>query len=187
MTLIARAELIATILHRDQRRKPADQDYIEHPRRLAAKATELDLPAYAVAAMWLHDTIEDCFVDRDQLFRWLGGSLQAVTATALVVELTNKALPSDGNRATRMLINRNHLATISPIGKSLKCLDIWDNLTSAFDDAVWAEKYFGEKDAELRVLTGGHDQRCHKLAYHAWFAGPHVVPKVPGPTHPPLI
>lgn len=175
--LTERAEIIATILHRDQRRKPADQDYIEHPKRLAIKTRELEFPEYAIAAMWLHDTIEDCFVTRDQLLRWLGGNPGAVIATALVVELTHKAKSTDGNRAKRMQINRDYMATISPMGKSLKCLDIWDNLTSAFDDEVWADKYFAEKDLELRVLTDGHDDRCYKLAYNAWFNGPLMVPK----------
>lgn len=174
MTLVERAELIATILHRDQRRKPADQDYIEHPKRLALKAHELGFPDYAVAAMWLHDTIEDCGVTRQQLFQWLIPGSTAVYATALVVELTHKALPSDGNRAKRMQINRDFMATISTMGKSLKCLDIWDNLTSSFDDKHWADKYFAEKALELQVLQDA-DPRTLMLAETAWRKGPSMV------------
>lgn len=60
IALAARAEAIATILHRGQGDKNGD-DYIEHPRRVAARFNPATEP-FEHAAAWLHDTIEDCEV-----------------------------------------------------------------------------------------------------------------------------
>ncbi|MBP1326612.1 (p)ppGpp synthase/HD superfamily hydrolase [Leucobacter exalbidus] len=60
IALAARAEAIATILHRGQADRNGD-DYIEHPRRVAARF-DPETDPLAHAAAWLHDTIEDCEV-----------------------------------------------------------------------------------------------------------------------------
>ncbi|MHA3723567.1 HD domain-containing protein [Leucobacter sp. HY1910] len=65
VALAARAEAIATILHRGQADKNGD-DYIEHPRRVAARFDPYTEP-FAHAAAWLHDTVEDCDVLPDDL------------------------------------------------------------------------------------------------------------------------
>lgn len=65
IALAARAEAIATILHRGQADKNGD-DYIEHPRRVAARFDPYTEPTEHAAA-WLHDTIEDCDILPDDL------------------------------------------------------------------------------------------------------------------------
>lgn len=173
--LVAKARVIARAAHFGQMRLEGER-YFAHPDRVAHKAMMLDLPDHAVAAAYLHDVIEDCELTWNDVALLLSPEDAATVTVNLVVELTNVARPSDGNRAKRMAINREHTFRISPLGKTLKCLDVHDNLSSPFDDAVWAKKYFAEKELELGVLKDA-DPRAWALAYGVWLKGPTVVPK----------
>lgn len=60
-SVIDRARLFATQRHHGQRRKNAARSpYITHPAEVAALVAALGGSASAVAAAWLHDTVEDC-------------------------------------------------------------------------------------------------------------------------------
>lgn len=173
--LVPKARVLAKAAHHGQMRLQGET-YFSHPERVANKAISLDLPSYAVAAAYLHDVIEDCDLTRNDVFIVLADEKDAHLVCELVVELTNVDKKSDGNRAVRMALNRAHTAKISPTGKTLKCLDVHDNLSSPFDDEVWARKYFGEKELELGVLKEA-DPRAWTLAYSAWLKGPTIVPE----------
>lgn len=173
--LVAKARLIAKMAHKGQMRLQGEP-YFTHPERLAHSAITFGFPDQVVAACYLHDVIEDCDVTYDDLITLLSDAPLTVPTADLVLEVTNVAIPSDGNRATRMTINRAHLEKSSPWGATIKCLDIADNLSSPFDDEHWARKYFKEKDLELRILKHA-DKQAWDEAYKVWLCGPEIVPK----------
>jgi len=172
--LIEKAKLISRIAHRGQTRS-VGEPYFEHPCRVANAAVVLGCPDHVVAASYLHDVIEDCEINAEELTRLLSDAPLTVPTVDLVLEVTNVAKPSDGNRAVRMGINRDHLAKSSLWGATLKCFDITDNLSSDFYDAQWARIYFAEKELELPVLKHAHPTAWDR-AYAVLQSGPTVVP-----------
>lgn len=107
----AAAKAIATIAHRGQVDK-INVDYIEHPRRVAARLTE----STHIAAAWLHDVIEDCDVSAADLIA-AGISSEVVDA---VVLLTRTEKNKDEDRYY-LEIRKN------PTAHAVKLADIADN------------------------------------------------------------
>jgi len=173
--LIEKSMVISRIAHKGQMRLQGEP-YFNHPERIAKRAEFFGFPEQAVAAAYLHDVIEDCDIKWTQLVILLLDAPLTIPTCDLVLQVTNVAKPEDGNRATRMAINRAHLAKSSYWGASLKCLDIEDNLTSPFDDPVWAKKYFAEKELEIAILRHA-DPRAWTVAHDACCRGPTIVPK----------
>lgn len=69
MTMAQRAEAFARTAHTGQKDK-VGAEYIDHPRRVAARAAIIAPEAIregAVAAAWLHDTVEDTGATLDAL------------------------------------------------------------------------------------------------------------------------
>jgi (p)ppGpp synthase/HD superfamily hydrolase len=120
---VAAAKAIATIAHRGQTDK-IGVDYIEHPRRVAARLTD----PTQVAAAWLHDVIEDCGVTANDLIA-AGISREVVDAVVLLTRTeTNEG---DGYyRAIRK----------NPIALAVKLADIEDNTDPARTALLTAEK-----------------------------------------------
>ena len=173
MILVEKAKLISRVAHLRQMRTQGEP-YFAHPSRMANAAITLDYPDKVVAACYLHDVIEDCEVTADELLFLLGDAPLSVPTVELVLEVTNVAKPTDGNRATRMAINRDHLVKSSMWGATIKCLDITDNLSSDFYDPQWARKYFSEKELELLVVKHA-DPVAWDMAFSALQSGPIVV------------
>jgi hypothetical protein len=151
--LVARARRYATEAHAriDHRRKYSNQPYDVHLRNVAALVAEAGGDAAMVAAAWLHDTVEDTpatFRDIEQAF----GRDVAV----LVAELTDVSKPSDGNRAARKAIDRDHLARASARGKTIKLADLIDNCRDICrHDPRFARVFLAEMEALLEVLGEG--------------------------------
>lgn len=140
--LITRAEAIARKAHTGQVDK-AGQDYIDHPRRVAANAAAiaeeqgLD-PAdaeFAIAAAWLHDVVEDTSVSADDLRREFPA--EVVDAVDAVTKRSGEAVEDYFAR-----VRSDRLAVI------VKAADLADNTDparqAALDDATrvrLAEKY----------------------------------------------
>lgn len=163
--LIERARRYATEAHAriDQRRKYSNQPYDAHLRRVALLVKEVsdDDDEEVVAAAWLHDTVEDTpatFRDIEQEF--------GAAIAQLVAELTDVSKPSDGNRAVRKAIDRDHLAGASARAKTVKLADLIDNCRDICShDPKFARIFLGEMEALLRVLTAGNAvllERAHK-------------------------
>jgi hypothetical protein len=116
-----------------------------------------------IAAAWLHDTVEDTpatFRDIEQAF--------GHDVATLVGELTDISKPSDGNRATRKAIDREHLAAASPRAKTIKLADLIDNCRDiCLHDARFARVFLDEMEALLRVLGEG-DATLLKRAHKTW-------------------
>jgi (p)ppGpp synthase/HD superfamily hydrolase len=127
---VAAARAIATIAHRYQTDK-IGVAYIEHPRRVAAKLTELNASHAHIAAAWLHDVGEDCGITPSDLVD-AGISQDVVDA---VVLLTRTRGEGD---VYYERIRQN------PIALAVKLADIADNT-----DAERTSRLDPEKRARL--------------------------------------
>lgn len=116
--LIDAARALAEEAHRNQVRKYTGEPYIVHPARVAAMLPVLCPTATAemAAAAWLHDVVEDCGVDRVEIFNKFGPLVQV-----LVDDLTKP----------------NTVHTVS--GQIIKACDLIDNLGNIAEVAPPAE------------------------------------------------
>ncbi|MES0134462.1 HD domain-containing protein [Mesorhizobium sp. M0016] len=169
--LIYEARMFAAGAHAavGQKRKYCGEDYINHPKRVAALVHPLaSRPIISTCAAWLHDVVEDTKVTLGQIDRYFGGDI-----AALVEQLTDPSKPSDGKRAARRAIDLEHTSRASPEAKTIKLADIIDNASSIMQaDASFAKVYMTEKVALLQVLKEGHPllwQRANEMV-NAYFA-----------------
>jgi hypothetical protein len=159
--LISKARMFATEAHQriDQRRKYTNQPYQEHLKSVATLVTDVTKDPEMIAAAWLHDTVEDTPATFGDLERVFGPAIRD-----LVAQLTDVSKPSDGNRAIRKAIDRNHIARASPRAKTVKLADLIDNCRDICrHDARFARVYLAEAVALLEVLQDG-DTRLYRRA-----------------------
>lgn len=159
--LIARAREFATAAHEriDQRRKYTNQPYHEHLKSVATLVGEVADDPEMIAAAWLHDTVEDTPATFGDLERAFGCAVRE-----LVAELTDISKPSDGNRAVRKAIDRNHTALASARAKTVKLADLIDNCRDICrHDARLARVYLAEA-ADLLAVLGEGDSRLYVRA-----------------------
>ncbi len=164
MNIIQRADAFAFGAHGSigQIRKYTGEPYIEHPRAVAAIMDTIGAPEVAVAASLLHDTIEDVFWVTPELIRSIFGD----EVTQLVLEVTDVSKPSDGNRAVRKAMDRDHLAAASDWGQTLKVADLLHNRRTIVERAPkFAPVYMTEMASVLDVLTRA-DPRLLAMARH---------------------
>jgi len=136
----------ATKAHSGQKRKYVDEDYIYHPIRVAAmlewiaeESNDPRLNEDVVAAALLHDTVEDCDTTTEDIKNEFNERVQKIVA-----DLTKEEL-SFGNRATRKIADKARLAAACYEAKTLKCIDVGDNLPSiVLHDPGFAPKWVGE-------------------------------------------
>jgi (p)ppGpp synthase/HD superfamily hydrolase len=77
----------------------------------------------------------------------------------LVLQVTDVSKLSDGNRAVRKEIDRQHIAKASQFGKIIKLADIINNTASIVQhDPEFAKVYMPEKRRLLEVLIGANDR-----------------------------
>ncbi|WP_455212646.1 HD domain-containing protein [Kaarinaea lacus] len=163
--LIERAKQFATRAHQriDHRRKYNNQPYHVHLEAVAKLVTTVTDDEEMVAAAWLHDVVEDTPATLEDLEKAFGPSV-----TQLVKELTDISRPSDGNRAERKAIDRQHIAQASAKAKTVKLADLIDNCKDiTHHDQRFAQVYLSEMSALLDVLGGG-DSRLFKQAHEVY-------------------
>jgi len=164
--LVIKALVYAAWCHRHQRRKYTGECYIWHPIEVARMVWHHTKDHAMVCAALLHDTVEDTDATIEDIIRLFGYEV-----ASLVSDLTDVAKPEDGNRATRMGINRNHTAQASPRAKTIKLADLVSNTKSIVSqDKDFAIVYLKEKELLLHVLTDG-DARLYGLAAHSLIQG----------------
>ena len=162
--LVERAMKYATEAHGriDQRRKYTGQPYDAHLRRVAEIVETVTDDAETIAAAWLHDTVEDTPATFQDIEGEFGPGVRA-----LVAEVTDVSRPSDGNRAVRRAIDREHLARASARGQTVKLADLIDNCTDiARHDGRFGRVFVAEMAALLEVLAEGDPallQRARKV------------------------
>lgn len=137
--------------HRGQVRKYTGEPYIVHPLEVAQLVWSVFPAEDATIAALLHDTVEDCGITFDQITRAFG-----VNAARLVHEVTDISRKEHGNRATRKGLDRQHLASASPEGMTIKLADLISNTQSITQhDPDFAKVYMREKAELLPLLVGG--------------------------------
>lgn len=152
MTLTLRALVFATRAHSGQHRKYGTEPYVSHPVAVAAAVERAELPPEVVAAALLHDVVEDCGVDPDDIRRQFGS-----TVADLVLEVTEVSRPGPP-RAVRKALDRDHFARASSWGQSIKLADVAHNAGGiATTDPKFARIYLPELEDLLRVLTAGDE------------------------------
>jgi len=125
ITLVTRAAHFAAQRHMGQRRKgTAREPYINHLAEVAALLAEsLERPdAALVAAGWLHDTVEDTEIEREDLVQHFGEDI-----AELVAEVTDdKSVP----KAERKRLQIETAPHKSPRARMLKIADKTSNIRS---------------------------------------------------------
>lgn len=143
----------ATAAHDGQLRKYTENlPYIIHPISVAKILMEVTSDPQMITAAILHDVAEDCDVTITEI-----GSRFGERVAALVDDLTDKTIPSDGNRSQRRQMDRDRIAKIHPDAKTIKLADIIHN-TSTINIAPesFTALYMAEEREVLKVLTEGH-------------------------------
>jgi (p)ppGpp synthase/HD superfamily hydrolase len=156
---LLKAAIFAADAHRYQTRKYTGEPYVNHPIAVASLVESVGGAVPLQIAALLHDTIEDCGVEADKISQVFGAEV-----ARLVVELTDVSKPSDGNRARRKAIDREHSANASADAKTIKLADLIDNTFSITEhDEGFAKVYMVEKALLLPFLKDG-DERLFKMA-----------------------
>lgn len=156
VVLTEKAKVFATAAHAaiGQTRKYTGEPYIVHPIEVANLLLQYvpDVTDEQLAAAYLHDVLEDTQVTENVLRAQFGDEV-----TDLVVWLTNKSKKTDGPRAVRKKIDRQHLAKAPAEAQTIKLADLLANTDSIVDhDKDFARVYLPEKKALLEVLTLGN-------------------------------
>lgn len=132
-------------------RKYTGEPYIVHPGHVAAIVRSVDHDEAMLCAAWLHDTREDCGVSNEELMVRFGQDV-----AGLVDWLTDVSKRSDGNRAARKAMDRDHLAQAPARAQTIKLADIIDNTASIVaHDRSFSRVYLREATDLLGVLTRG--------------------------------
>lgn len=142
---------VALMCHRGQTRKYTGEPYVTHCAEVAA-IVQQHIPGNdeAIAAAWLHDVIEDCGLTRSYIASLFGDHV-----ASLVTEVSDVSKPSDGNRAVRKALDREHYGRASPEGKAIKLADLISNTRSIVaHDPDFAKVYLAEKALLLPLLKG---------------------------------
>lgn len=147
-----RALAFATNAHAGQVRKYDGAPYISHPIEVAEIVGTVTDDPVAIAAAFLHDVVEDCDVSVERIRDEFGAD------TAQVVwHLTGISTKADGNRKTRVAIDRGHYAKGCARAQTVKVADIISNLSTIVErDPDFARTYLAEKHHLLAVLTRAH-------------------------------
>lgn len=165
-SLVQSAREFAIKAHKsmNHRRKYTNAPYSEHLQNVANFVASVTDDPETLAAAWLHDVVEDTPTALEEVESVFGESV-----AYLVDCLTDVSKPSDGNRAVRKEIDRQHLAQASPKAKTIKLADLIDNCRDICKhNKRFAVVYLQEMSALLRVLGDG-DPELYGLACKTHF------------------
>lgn len=154
MNKIIKAKEFAKKAHTSigQVRKYTNEPYFVHCEHVATLVSQVTDDEDMICAAFLHDTVEDTPTTIEDIQKEFGSRV-----AQFVSELTDVSKPSDGNRAIRKAIDRNHTANASAEAQTIKLADLIDNTdTITKYDADFAKVYMKEKEELLKVLTRGH-------------------------------
>ena len=162
MNIVHKAQVYAMAAHASvqQKRKYTGEPYIVHPAEVASIVASVPGSTEdMVAAAWLHDVIEDTgctFTDVHMAF--------GIDIATIVGWLTDVSKPTDGNRATRKAMDREHTAQAPAEAQTIKLADLISNSRSIMaHDPEFAKTYLAEKRMLLEVMTKG-DRGLHAEA-----------------------
>ncbi|UGY15079.1 HD domain-containing protein [Bradyrhizobium septentrionale] len=150
MNIVHRARQFAQRAHKDQKRKWTGEPYFVHLQEVALLCAQHGLSKKAIAAAYLHDTIEDQPVTYEDLVGEFGREVASI-----VFDLTDApGGPGTPTRRERKLADLARLERASYEAQSIKCADLISNTSSIVrHDKDFARTYLPEKRAVLTVLT----------------------------------
>lgn len=150
--IVKKAKNFATVCHAGQTRKYTGEPYINHPLAVADLVRQTKLCTQEmIAAALLHDVVEDCGVTLTKIRDEFGYDVYR-----MLYFLTDKSKKEDGNRETRKLIDREHIADAPKSVKTIKLADLIDNSKTVVErDPGFAKIYMNEKRLLLMVLSDG--------------------------------
>lgn len=163
MTQVQKARAFAIAAHGavGQVRKYTGEPYHVHPAEVAHIVAEAGGTKAQIQAAWLHDVVEDTDVTIELIEVEFGKEV-----AELVSWLTDVSKPTDGNRAVRKAIDREHTAQASVEAKMIKLADLISNTKSIVEhDEKFAKVYLEEK--RLLLTEALHDGHPELLA-RAW-------------------
>ena len=166
--MLEQAIQFATVAHADQKRKYHGAPYISHP--LAVMEIVRSVPGHTeamLAAAVLHDVVEDTQVVLGEITALFGNEVGM-----LVDHLTDRSVPSDGNRKVRKQLDREWLATAPAEAQTIKVADLIHNTADISQHApgFW-QVYKIEKQLLLDVLDLADTElwhRAHKQITELW-------------------
>ncbi|WP_247455277.1 HD domain-containing protein [Bradyrhizobium sp. 174] len=147
--LINRAREFARAKHAEQLRNYTGLPYFTHLEEVAGLVERAGLSEFAVAAAWLHDSVEDTDTTVAEVTSLFG------MAVAILVNVLTDTPPAEGlNRDRRKAMDRARLAIAPWEAQGIKCADLVSNTSTIVKhDPGFAKRYLPEKRAILEVLT----------------------------------
>jgi (p)ppGpp synthase/HD superfamily hydrolase len=171
--VVKAAKIFATRAHDGQTRKWTGDPYIVHPEHvvflLESPLFPKELvPKEALAAAWLHDTVEDTDVTLEDVTDAFGDRV-----SALVFWLTDTTTLEDGNRATRKNIARDRLAKAPVEAQCVKVADIIANAASIAEHdrnfwKVFRNEVAQDIEAMDKVPTEIREVALDMLHFYDW-------------------
>jgi len=151
--IIVEAQQYAQAAHKGVKRDWGDDDYIEHPTRVARRTGAHDIASKTtVCAAWLHDVPEDTEKTDADIRAAFGHPI-----ADLVKELTNPSKGMKLGRAKRKQIDRDHLATVSREAQVIKLLDRIDNIKDLGQAPDDFKKLYAHESRLLADVIGHAD------------------------------
>ena len=147
----------ATQAHGEQKRKYSEEDYIEHPKRVAETVRTVPHTREMICAAYLHDVVEDTPVSIEEIEKKFGQKV-ALLVNELTDEYVKEKYPHL-NRRKRKKKEVERQATISTEAKTIKLADVIDNTPDILrNDPDFARRYVPEMDALTEALEGGNPE-----------------------------
>jgi (p)ppGpp synthase/HD superfamily hydrolase len=169
-TILKKIAAFADAAHGDQRRKYADERYVEHPIRVMKTCQQFGYPLPVLAAAMLHDVLEDTDVTQQQIREFLV-SMMSETDTnhtiSLVTELTDvytKDRYPRLNRQQRKAKEADRLEKVSADAQTIKYGDIIDNATGIVEHGADFAPVFLKEGAELLTKMKKGNKDLYKKA-----------------------
>jgi len=120
--IIQTAKELAEKYHKGQKRENSEDDYIEHPKRVAEMVSQITNDEESVCTAWLHDTIEGIVIFSPDKLKELEGEIGALSPKILEEVRT---LSHNGDNYTDYI---KKLAKNKKL-RIIKICDIIDNLS----------------------------------------------------------
>jgi (p)ppGpp synthase/HD superfamily hydrolase len=152
MDIVEKARIFCVAAHSavGQIRKYTGEPYHVHPIEVMelVKSTR-GATDEMLAASLLHDVLEDTGVTYALLHAEFG-----LEVADLVLWLSDVSKPEDGNRSTRKMLDRQHIAAAPAEAQTVKVADLTANTRSILAyDKKFAQVYLEEKRLLMDVLT----------------------------------
>ncbi|KIC95884.1 HD domain-containing protein [Flavihumibacter solisilvae] len=159
---LGKVEEFARQAHGTQRRKYADELYINHPIRVMTTVQAYINSLPVLSAALLHDVLEDTEIKKHEIRDFLltiMNTRDADETINLVVELTDQYTKDNypqWNRRKRKKMEAERLSKISPAAQTIKYADLVDNSEDIIDsDTDFKLTYLNEARDLLKKITAG--------------------------------